>query len=75
MDCLKEQLCFIVKDECAWSREHFGAFELSASTPTEVGLNELGNLEDPYPLFEYMVGGLRMAMLKRFIIVRGMWLC
>lgn len=68
---VKEQLCFIVKDQCAWYREHFGAFEQSLSTSTEVGLIEPGNLKDPYPLSDYMVGRLCMVILKRFIIVRG----
>lgn len=49
MCILKDQLCFLVKHECAWYREHFGGFELSASTTTEVGLIEFGNSEDPYP--------------------------
>jgi hypothetical protein len=65
MDCLhftRSVNCH--QEECAWYREHFGAFELSASTTTEVGLIELGNVEDPYPLVEYMVGGLRMVTLK-----------
>ncbi|XP_035848765.1 uncharacterized protein LOC118493311 [Sander lucioperca] len=67
---LKEKLCFLVKDVCAWYREHYGGFELSASPTREVALIELEDLVDPYPLVEYMVRGLRMVMLKRFIIVK-----
>lgn len=62
---------FLVKDVCAWYREHFGAFELSALPASKVARIELGDLADPYPLVEYMVGGLCMVMLKRFIIVKG----
>lgn len=36
----------------------------------EVALIELGDLEDPFPLMQYIVGGLCMVMLKRFIIVK-----
>lgn len=68
---LKEKLCFVVKDVCAWYREHYSGFELSASPTREVALIELGDLVDPYPLVAYMVGGLRMVMLKRFVIVKG----
>nr|XP_046269580.1 uncharacterized protein LOC124072313 isoform X1 [Scatophagus argus] len=68
---LKEKLCFLVKDVCAWYREHYGGFELSASPTREVALIELGELEDSYPLAEYTVGGLRMVMLKRFVVVKG----
>lgn len=68
---IKEKLCFLVKGVCAWYREHYGGFELSASPTREVALIELGDLDDPYPLVEYMVGGLRMVMLKRFVIVKG----
>lgn len=68
---LKEKLCFFVKDVCAWYREHYGGFELSASPTREVALIELGDLVDPYPLVENMVGGLRMVMLKRLVIVKG----
>ncbi|XP_034087444.1 uncharacterized protein LOC117556249 isoform X1 [Gymnodraco acuticeps] len=67
---VKEKLCFLVKDACAWYREHYGAFELSASPNTEVAVIELADLVDPYPLVDYMVGSLRMVMLKRFIIVK-----
>ena len=68
---VKEKLCFLVRDVCAWYREHYGGFELSASPTREVALIEHGDLEDPYPLVEYSVGGLRMVMLKRFVIVKG----
>lgn len=56
---------------CAWYREHFGCFELSASPTRDVGLIGLDDIEDPYPLVEYTVAGLRMVMLKRFVIVKG----
>lgn len=57
--CILKKLCFIVQDLCAWYREHYGGFELTASPTREVALIELGDLEDPYPLVEYIVGGLR----------------
>lgn len=68
---VKENLCFLLRGACAWYREHYGGFELSASPTTEVALIELGDLEDPYPLVEYVVEGLRMVMLKRYVIVKG----
>lgn len=68
---IKEKLCFIVRDLCSWYREHYGGFELSASPTSEIAIIQLGDLEDPYPLVDYIVGGLRMVMLKRFIIVKG----
>lgn len=68
---VNENLCFLVRGVCAWYREHYGGFELSASPTREVALIELGDLEDPYPLVEYIVAGLRMVMLKRFVIVKG----
>lgn len=68
---VKENLCFLVRGVCAWYREHYGGFELSASPTREVALIEVGDLEDPYPLVEYIVGGLRMVMLKKFVIVKG----
>lgn len=43
----------------------------SASPTREVAFIELGYLEDPYPLVEYTVRGLRMVMLKRFVNVKG----
>lgn len=60
-----------MKDVCAWYREHYGGFVLSTSSTREVALIEFGALVDPYPLVEYMVGGLRMVMLKRFVLVKG----
>lgn len=68
---VKEKPCFLVRGVCAWYREHFGSFELSASPTREVALIELDDMEDPYPLVEYTVAGLRLVMLKRFIIVKG----
>ena len=68
---VKENLCFLVRGVCAWYREHYRGFELSTSPTTEVALIELSDLDDPYPLVEYIVGGLRMVMLKRFFIVKG----
>lgn len=55
---LRERLCFIMKGLCSWYREHFGGFELSATPTREVTLIELGDLADPYPLVDYMVGGM-----------------
>lgn len=69
---IEKKLCFIVRGLCSWYREHFGGFELSASPTREIAIIELGDLEDPYPLVDYIVGGLRMVMLKRFIIIKGM---
>lgn len=68
---VKEKLCFLVRGVCAWYREHFGSFELTASPTREVALIELADIEDPYPLVEYTVGGLHMVVLKRFVIVKG----
>lgn len=68
---VKDNPIFIVRGVCAWYREHFGGFELSDLPTREVGLIELGDLEDPYPLVEYIVAGLRMVILKRFVIVKG----
>lgn len=62
-----ERLCFLMKDVCAWYREHYGGSELSASSTREVALIEFGALIEPYPLVKYMVGGLGMVMLKNFI--------
>lgn len=56
---VKENLCFLVRGVCAWYREHYGGSELSASPIREVALIELGDLEDPYPLVEYIVGAKR----------------
>lgn len=67
----KEKLCFLVKPLCAWYREHYRGFELTALPTTEVALIELGDLKDPYPLVDYMVRGLRMVCLRRFIIIKG----
>lgn len=68
---LREKLYFIVKGQCAWYRAHYHAFELSASTTTEVALIEVQELQDPYPLAEYVVESLRMVTLKRYVIVEG----
>ncbi|KAL6457318.1 hypothetical protein MHYP_G00342810 [Metynnis hypsauchen] len=69
---VKDNPIFIVRGVCAWYREHYGGFELSESPTREVGLIELGDLEDPYPLVEYIVAGLRMVILKRFFLVKGL---
>lgn len=53
---LKEKLCFLVKDVCAWYREHYGGFELSASPTGEVALIELGDSEDPIPSWIISLG-------------------
>lgn len=67
----KDKFCFLVKPLCTWYREHYRGFELTALPNTEVALIELGDFKDPYPLVDYMVGGLRMVSLRRFIIIEG----
>lgn len=71
MCIVKGKLYFLVKDFCVWYREHYRAFELSASPTREVTLIELGELKDPYPLVDYLIGGVRVTTLKRFILVEG----
>ncbi|KAL4006537.1 all-trans-retinol 3,4-desaturase [Sarotherodon galilaeus] len=68
---VEKKLCFIVRELCSWYREHYGGFELSTPSTRELAIIELGDLEDPYPLADYIVEGLRLVMLKRFIIVKG----
>lgn len=48
-----------------WYREHFRAFEFSASPTREMFFVEHADLADDYPLADYMVGPLRMVTLKR----------
>ena len=64
---VQERLCFIVKRFCGWYREHFRAFELSASPARETVSIEHGDLTDDYPLADYFVGSLQLVTLKRHI--------
>lgn len=67
---VQDRLYFIVKRLSGWYREHFRAFELSASPVRETVLVELGDLADDYPLADYVVGSLRLVTLKRYIHIR-----
>lgn len=64
---IEDNLAFIAKKMCSWYQEHFRAFEL---VPTlEICLICHNELKDPYPLADYMVGGVRMITLKRHILI------
>lgn len=69
MVVVESSLNFIVKELGAWYREHFRAFELCPTS--QVSFIELGSLVDHYPLADYIIGGRRMVILKRFIHIQG----
>lgn len=62
---VQNTLCFIMRRLGGWYREHFRAFELSASPTREMFFVEHEDLADDYPLADYMVGPLRLVTLKR----------
>lgn len=61
----QKRLCFIMRRLCAWYREHFRAFELTASPTKGIFFVEHSSLADDYPLADYTVGPLRLVTLKR----------
>lgn len=71
MCILENTLIFICRKLASWYREHYRAFEIQASSATEIVLAELSELIDDYPLVDYKCGTCRMVTLKRYIHVSG----
>lgn len=72
MCTMGDELTFIVCLFCAWYRDNFRAFELTASPGREVALVQLEELTDCYPLVAYTVGSKHMVTLKRHIVIKGL---
>lgn len=65
----KDTLLFVVKKLAAWLWGHYRAYELKSCPAQEMRLVHPNELNDPYPLVDYTVGGMRLLTLKRYIHV------
>lgn len=69
MVVVQDTLFFVVKKLAAWLWEHYRAYELKPCPTNEIKLLHPNELNDPYPLMAYTVGGMRLITLKRYIHV------
>lgn len=70
MMILQDNLIFIVKQLCGWYFEHYRAYDLKTVPGKEVELVAPHKLHDAYPLSDYIIGGVHLVTLKRYIHVR-----